>query len=155
LIAFVQSIGLILLADFIAGLVHWLEDAYGDECTPFFGPREIKPNIVHHHFPRHFTRPSWWESLAELLLLRRLLIGASWWACFLCWQLFLFVAVSVNANQVHKWAHRTRAENGPIISWLQDIRLLQTPRHHALHHANPKNTYYCPVTNVVNPMLER
>ena len=78
---------------------------------------------------------------------------AAWLGCF-TWQVALFVAISVNANQVHKWSHMTRAEVGPVVAFLQDIRVLQTPRHHALHHTDPKNTYYCPVTNLVNPILE-
>ena len=44
------------LADFIAGVVHWAEDAYFTEETPVIGPLFIRPNIVHHHFPRYFTR---------------------------------------------------------------------------------------------------
>jgi ubiquitin-conjugating enzyme E2 variant len=66
----------------------------------------------------------------------------------------LFVFISINANQVHKWSHMSRAEVGPVVAWLQDCRILLTPRQHALHHTDPKNTYYCPVTNLVNPALE-
>lgn len=150
-----QVLGIVLLADFVAGVVHWLEDAYGTEDTPLVGPLLIRPNIVHHHFPRYFTKLSWWQSSGDLLLLGTLLVAAGWWWGFLSWQLWLFVVISVNANQVHKWAHRTRAENGPVISFFQDIHVLQTPRHHALHHTDPKNTFYCPITNLVNPVLER
>lgn len=150
-----QMLGIVMLADFVAGIVHWLEDAYGTEDTPIVGPLLIRPNIVHHHFPRHFTRLTWWQSSWDLVLLGAVLLAAGWWWGFLSWQLGLFVAVSANANQVHKWSHRTRAENGKLISFLQDIRVLQTPRHHALHHTDPKNTYYCPMTNLVNPVLER
>lgn len=149
-----QALGIVLLADFVAGIVHWLEDAYGTEETPVVGPLLIQPNIVHHHYPRHFTKLSWWQSSWDLVLLSGLILAAAWHWGFVSWQLWLFVILSANANQVHKWAHRTRAENGPIISFLQDIRVLQTPRHHALHHTDPKNTYYCPITNLVNPMLE-
>ena len=150
-----QVFGIVLLADFIAGIVHWLEDAYGDEHTPVVGPLLIRPNIVHHHFPRFFTKLSWWQSSWDIVLLSVVLLGAAAWWGVLSWQLWLFVAVSINANQVHKWSHRTRAENGKIVSSLQDIRVLQTPQQHALHHTDPKNTYYCPITNVLNPVLER
>lgn len=150
-----QALGLVLLADFVAGIVHWLEDAYGDEHTPVVGPLLIKPNIVHHHYPRHFTRLSWWQSSWDLVLLCAGVLAAAWAWDLLCWQLVVFLVVAANANQVHKWSHRTAAENGPVITFLQRIRILQTPRQHALHHTDPKNTYYCPVTNVVNPVLER
>jgi ubiquitin-conjugating enzyme E2 variant len=46
-----QALGVILLADFLTGVFHWLEDAYGTEDTPVLGPLVIKPNIVHHHYP--------------------------------------------------------------------------------------------------------
>lgn len=155
LLILAETLGIVLLADFVAGFVHWLEDAYFTAETPVVGPLLIRPNIVHHHYPRFFTRFTWWQSSWDLVLLGGTLLALGWWLGFLCWQLWLFAFVSANANQVHKWSHRTRAENGRLISFLQDIRVLQTPRHHALHHTDPKNTFYCPITNVVNPALER
>jgi len=151
----VQVILIVALADFVAGVVHWAEDAYFTEETPIIGQPIIRPNIVHHHYPRFFTRLSWWESAAELVLISLGLLGVAWLFDLISWQLLLFVMVSVNANEIHKMAHRTRAENGWFISLLQDWRILQTSRHHGLHHSDPKNTYYCPVTNFVNPVLER
>ena len=151
----VQVILIVGLADFVAGLVHWAEDAYFSEDTPVIGRQIIVPNIVHHHLPRYFTRLSWWESSWLLLLASGVLLGLAAMLGMVTWQLLLFIAVSVNANEIHKMAHRTRAENGWLITKLQDWHILQTPRHHGLHHADPKNTYYCPVTNFVNPLLER
>ena len=151
----VQVVLIVGLADFVAGLVHWAEDAYFTEETPVIGPRIIVPNIVHHHVPRYFTRLSWWKSSADILLVGLLAIAVAWPLGLMSWQLLLFVAVSVNANEIHKMAHRTRAENGSLISKLQDWYILQTPHHHGLHHKDPKNTFYCPVTNYVNPLLEK
>ena len=151
----VQVVLIFGLADFVAGVVHWAEDAYFTENTPVIGPQIIRPNIVHHHFPRYFTKLSWWESAAELVLGGLVLLAIAWPLGLVSWQLILFIVVSINANEIHKMAHRTRAENGRLISLLQDWRILQTPRQHGLHHSDPKNTYYCPVTNFVNPVLER
>jgi hypothetical protein len=150
-----QVVLIVGLADFVAGLVHWAEDAYFTEDTPVIGRQVIVPNIVHHHLPRYFTRLSWWESSRLLVLVGLVFVAVAWPLDLMSWQLLLFIAVSVNANEIHKMAHRTRAENGPFISLLQDWRILQTSRHHGLHHTDPKNTYYCPVTNFVNPLLER
>jgi hypothetical protein len=150
-----QIVLIAAVADFIAGLVHWVEDAYFTEHTPVIGPLFIRPNIVHHHHPRFFTQLSWWDSSKDLLLASVLLLFVAWPLGLFSWQLCLFAIISTNANQVHKWSHRTRAENGRLISQLQDWHILQTPRHHGLHHTDPKNTYYCPVTNLVNPILER
>ena len=149
-----QALGVILLADFLAGVFHWLEDAYGTEDTPVLGPLMIRANIVHHHYPRFFTKLTWWQSSWDLLLIGALIIAGAAWAGMLTWHVWLFVLLSVNANQVHKWSHQTRAENGPVVSFFQDWRIMLTPRQHALHHTDPKNTYYCPITNLVNPALE-
>lgn len=61
----------------------------------------------------------------------------------------------VNANEIHKWAHRTRAENGPVITFLQRIGVLQSPVQHGNHHRGTKDTYYCVITDYLNPVLER
>jgi ubiquitin-conjugating enzyme E2 variant len=149
-----QILGIVLLVDFLSGFFHWLEDAYGDENTPLVGPLFIRPNILHHHRPRHFVKLTWLQSSWDLLCFGILLLGAAWWFGFLSWQLALFTALAVNSNQLHKWAHCTRKENGPVVSFLQDAHLLQTPQHHAEHHTNPKNSRYCVVTNLLNPLLD-
>lgn len=149
-----QVIAVILAADFTAGLVHWIEDAYIREHTPWVGRWIGRPNVEHHHLPRRMTRNSWWKSNRDLLLAMGLmLVVAAWMGC-LTWHLWLFAVVGGNANEVHKWAHRTRKENGWLITFLQDIRLLQTSRHHAIHHTNPKEVHYCPITNALNPVLD-
>ena len=150
-----QGLAIVVLADFAAGLIHWAEDAYFTENTPVLGRLLIRPNIIHHHYPRFFTRYTWFQSSWDLLLLGAVVLAGAWLCGLLTWQVWLFVAVSINANEIHKWSHRTRKENGPLISRLQDWRILQTPRQHAVHHTDPKNTYYCPITNVVNPVLEK
>lgn len=150
-----QGTAAILLADFAAGLIHWIEDAYFTEDTPVLGRLLIRPNIIHHHYPRFFTRYTWFQSSWDLLILGAVVIAGAWAFNVLSWQVWLFVAVSINANEIHKWSHRTRKENGPVISKLQDWHILQTPHQHALHHTDPKNTYYCPVTNLLNPVLEK
>ncbi len=150
-----QALGVVLLADFVAGVVHWLEDAYGSPDTPVVGPILIRPNIVHHHFPRFFTKLSWWQSSWDIVLVAAPLLALAWWAGFLTWPVWLFAIVSVNANQVHKWSHQTRKENGPVVSFFQDIGALLSPRQHAIHHSDPKNTFYCPITNLLNPVLEK
>ena len=149
-----QIVLITALADFAAGFIHWAEDAYFTEDTPVLGQLFIRPNIVHHHYPRFFTHFTWWQSSWDLALVSALLLLVAWPLGFLDWQLVLFAVLSTNANEIHKWSHRTRKENGRIISALQDWHILQTPRHHGVHHSDPKNTYYCPITNFVNPVLE-
>lgn len=150
-----QFAATVFVAEFVAGLVHWFEDAYIRERTPLVGRLIGRPNIVHHHFPRFMTRHSWWQSSWDLTLFAAMLVVGAWCVGLLTWHVWLFAVLSANANEFHKWEHRTRKENGRVISLLQDIRLLQTARHHALHHTDPKNSHYCTITNLLNPVLDR
>jgi ubiquitin-conjugating enzyme E2 variant len=143
-----------LVAEFVAGVVHWFEDAYVREDTPLIGRIVGRPNTVHHHFPRYMTRHNWWQSSWNLALLAAMLVAGAWILGWLTWPVWLFAMLAANANEFHKWAHRTRKENGRLISFLQDMNLLQTARHHALHHTDPKNSHYCTITNVLNPLLD-
>ena len=150
-----QAVAVVTAADFTVGFVHWIEDAYVRETHPWVGELIGRPNVLHHHLPRHFTRKTWWESCWDQALLAGLLVGVAALGGFLGWQVWLFAILAANANQIHKWAHRTRRENGPWISLLHDLRLLQSPRHHARHHTDPKSTHYCVITEFLNPVLER
>ena len=149
-----QAAAVVLAADFAAGVIHWIEDAYIREDTPIIGKWIGRPNTIHHHLPRRMTRNSWWQSNWDQMLAMGVLLAAAALMGRLSWQVWLFALIGGNANEVHKWSHRTRKENGKLISWLQDLRILQTPKHHAIHHTNPKEVHYCPVTNVVNPVLD-
>jgi hypothetical protein len=149
-----QIAAAVFAADFVAGLVHWFEDAYVREDTPVLGRVVARPNIIHHHLPRYFTRLNWWQSSWDLLCISGVLLLIAWFFGVLTWPVWLFAVVSTNANQIHKWAHETRAEKGWLVSLLHQTRLLQTPQHHALHHTNPKNSHYCTVTNWLNPALD-
>jgi plasmanylethanolamine desaturase len=150
-----ETAGIFLAADFVVGFVHWIEDAYIRENSPVVGGLIGRPNILHHHLPRHFTRKSWWESCWDQMILAGVFLAFASWAGFLGWQAVLFAALVGNANQIHKWAHRSRRENGPWISLLQDLKVFQSARHHARHHTDPKSTHYCVITELLNPVLER
>ena len=118
IVVVLQVVLIIMLADFAAGVVHWIEDAYVREDTPFIGSFIGKANVIHHHLPRYMTRNNWWQSSWDLLCLSALMVIAAWALGVLTWQVWLFAAVSTNANQVHKWSHQTRKENGRVISFL-------------------------------------
>jgi len=151
---FAQFAATVFAAEFAAGFVHWFEDAYVREHTPVIGKFVGRPNIIHHHYPRHMTRNSWWQSSWDLVLISAILILAALAVGWLTWHVWLFAILAANANEFHKWAHRTRKENGRVITFLQDIRILQTSKHHALHHTDPKNSHYCTITNALNPVLD-
>lgn len=154
IITLLKAVRTVFTAEFAAGLVHWFEDAYVREDTPVIGRFMARPNIVHHHYPRYMTRHNWWQSSWDLCLLSALVVLIAWACHALTWPVWLFAVLAANANEIHKWAHRTRAENGPVISFLHKIRVLQTAQHHARHHTDPKNSHYCTITNFVNPVLD-
>lgn len=74
LIVVLKITAVVLVADFTSGLVHWLEDAYAREDTPILGPLVARANIIHHHYPRYFTRLNWWQSSWELVCLSALAV---------------------------------------------------------------------------------
>lgn len=150
-----EALATVLIADFVSGFFHWLEDAYGRPEWPLIGWLVTKPNILHHHDPRYFTRHGWFHSSWLLFCIALIILLVAWLFGVLTWHVWLFAALGANANQIHKWAHRSPAENGPVISFFQRIRLLQTARHHAHHHTDPKNSHYCVLTNFLNPILDR
>jgi plasmanylethanolamine desaturase len=149
--------GSVLLADLVSGVVHWAEDTYAR-----FKPRRTvrlinliaRDNEVHHRRPRDFLKHSWWQSSWDLLLIGALILAAAHALGHLSWAVLLFVVLSVNANQMHKWAHRNPRENPALVTWLQRAHLLQSPRHHGRHHGGNKDSHYCVVTNFLNPLLE-
>lgn len=144
----------VFMADFISGLVHWLEDAYARPDMKLVG-RIAEENLRHHAKPREFLKKSWWESSSDLLLIGLMVILASLLThTFSLWLLF-FVLLTINANQIHKWSHQGPRENPRIVTWLQKNKILQTAREHAKHHSGEKNTHYCVITNYLNPVLEK
>lgn len=146
--------GAVLLADFFSGLVHWAEDAYARADTPLIGKWIGKANIEHHIKPRAFVARNYLQSSWDLVLLAVVvLLGAAWLDRLSC-AVWVFAIAVANANQIHKWAHRAPHENGWLITSLQKLKLLQTQRHHGRHHSGKKDSYYCSITNFVNPILE-
>lgn len=154
LIILLQIVVTVLAADFAAGTIHWLEDAYVREDTPLIGKHVARPNIVHHHYPRYMTRHNWLQTSGDLLVVSVVLVAGAWVLGLLTWEVWLFAFLSTNANEVHKWEHRSRKENGWVISFLQDIGVLQSASIHAKHHTDPKNSHYCTMTNLLNPVLD-
>lgn len=143
-----------LLADFVSGVVHWLEDVYAKPGMPLVHNIAVN-NELHHKKPRAFLVKNWWQSSYDVVIASVIILLIAWWMDALTWPLALFAVLTANANQIHKWAHQSTREKHPIVTTLQRLRILQTPRHHARHHSGQKNSHYCVMTNLLNPVLER
>lgn len=151
---FIEFIVTVLFADFISGLVHWTEDTFWSETTPILGTWLIKPNMLHHKNGAAFIKKSWLQSSWDLLLAGLTLLAVCTLLNLLTWHVWLFLLLSVNANQIHKWNHMNRKKIPSVIKLLQKCRLLQSPTHHAYHHRGDKNTHYCVITDFLNPVLD-
>jgi len=155
-IAFVLQIAFcVLITDFLSGLLHWLEDSYGKPNWPILGRFIIQPNIRHHHSPMAFTQNSWLRSASVLLFIGAALLIAASLLGILSWRVWAIVMIGVNANEFHKWAHQPTDKNSRIVNLLQRLFILQTPTHHEIHHRRSKDSHYCVVTNLLNPLLEK
>ncbi len=139
-------------ADFVSGVIHWAEDRYAREGWPVIGPLIAIPNIVHHNKPQAFLEGSYWHrnyttivpAFAAMLLCLCFAATRDWWLTL------LFLS---QANEIHAWAHQQGKLN-PVITILQDMGVLQSPRQHAEHHRSPHMVCYCVMSNWLNPALD-
>ena len=145
----------ILGADLFTGFIHWLEDTFWTEETPFIGKWLIQPNELHHRKPSAFLAKNWWQSCYDAVLVGVMILLIADLLHRLNWELWLFVLVSINATQVHKFSHRAQTKLPPIIRFMQKIRIIQNSRHHVKHHIGDNNSHYCLITPVLNPILDR
>lgn len=141
----------ILLADFLTGFFHWLEDTY---CVKgmggVIGPQVCDPNLQHHEDQVAMLAGGFWHrnytafAVAGVPLLASLAMG--WW-----W-LAVVALVAGMGNEIHSWSHR-KATGLPRL--LQEMGIAITPQQHAKHHKKPHTECYCTVTNLLNPVLDR
>jgi ubiquitin-conjugating enzyme E2 variant len=127
-----EIVAVVLLADFVSGLVHWWEDAYARVGDGPLG-RVARDNLRHHARPREFLANGYWASSWDLWLLGAAAVAACAWLGALSWHVLLFAVLVANANQIHKWAHMQAKELPLPVAWLQRTQVLQTTRHHSRH----------------------
>lgn len=144
-----------LITDFVSGVFHWWQDAYGDPYWPLIGTHITRPNILHHYAPRALLAKSWWNSSRTLLMIALLVAGVAWAFGGLTWTLVLGLSLGVNMNQIHKWSHQSPRRLPAPVRWLQRIGVLQSPGQHRMHHLRTRETNYCILSDYVNPVLER
>jgi len=152
----VKLILLILLTDFVTGFVHFWIDQYGREDMPLVGKSVISLNINHHMHPMEMTKRSYW-SLTWTSWVLGFVILLLWFVAFrqLNWEVVFFVLYGAQGNIIHKWSHRTKSQNGYVITLLQKWKLIPDKHQHRHHHRSPFDTYFCVMTVFLNPILER
>jgi hypothetical protein len=150
-----------LLADFLAGSVHWIADRFFDPATPLLGPMWIAPFREHHEDALGITRHDFFEVSGNNALLATPLVA------FLATRptpagslsQFLFVlgasltlALFVT-NQFHSWSHSPSPPR--FVRHLHSWGLILTPRRHARHHCDDYDRAYCVTSGWLNPLLDR
>lgn len=150
-----------LLADLIAGLVHWIADRFFDPETPLLGPMLIAPFREHHVDALGITRHDFFEVSGNNALITIPLVGAIFFlpepstfaGFFLLAHLFSLSIALVATNQFHRWAHSPSPP--PFAKRLHAWGLILTPRGHALHHRRGHDRAYCVTSGWLNPVLDR
>lgn len=152
-----------LLADFLTGVVHWVEDRYFDEHTSLdFAQGVATDNQLHHSKPTAMLLNSYWGNMRSGAMVAWPLAAVVWLSGAPLW-LWLGIAAAGFGNLVHRFAHTPRTQLPRWIRGLQEFGLFISAEHHDTHHRDqiglvPKHRAcraYCPMTDLVNPVLDR
>lgn len=150
-----------LLADLLAGSVHWIADRFFDPATPMIGPMLIAPFREHHEDALGITRHDFFEVSGNNALLTTPLVAfiatrpepaGSLPQFFIVLGASLTLALFVT-NQFHSWAHSPSPP--PFVRKLHAWGLILTPRRHARHHCSEHDRAYCVTSGLLNPLLDR
>jgi hypothetical protein len=152
-----------LAADLVSGVVHWLCDRFGSEATPWVGRYLIAGFREHHRDPEALGRHAVCERsganafaalpvlAAAQLALGRVADPAA--GGFALGAALGFSALVALANEIHLQAHRPAPPHA--VAWLQRLRLILPPEHHARHHRGAHDRAYCIATGWSNALLDR
>ncbi len=144
-----------LLADFITGVVHWWQDAYGNPTWPILGKYVIEPNLLHHQDPRHMLKVSYVNRVNTSLITAGILITIFWLSGWHSWQMIVCLLFCSQGNEIHAIAHRSDKENGKFLMFFQKLGIVQRRKTHGWHHKAPYDTNFCVMTEFLNPVLNK
>lgn len=145
----IQAIYALLLADFISGVFHWLEDRYGNPSWPVLGKWVVLPNILHHEDPKAMLAGSYWHRNCTTIIPATALAVVFWVVGLPYWAVGACLVLS-QANQIHAWSH---SKPPLIVQFLQRANVLIRATDHHKHHRYPFNTDFCVITPLLNPIL--
>lgn len=144
----------VIVADFITGFAHWLEDTYCLDELPLIGGLICTPNIDHHLDPQLLVRDGTFVSrnLVSVCLSAGGFLVA--WLCgFGYWPVALTLFVTSFGNEIHRWNHTD--DLGWFATFMKDAGLVQARSQHSIHHKPPFTSHYCIITSFTNAVLER
>lgn len=144
----------IIFVDFISGIGHWLQDRYATEEMTLIRDSLVIPNKEHHDHPRKFlSHTYWYRNNVTIVICFFLAFLFAISGLHPATNFFSMILLS-NINEVHAFAHQERKKTPTWVLGLQKIGLLQSKKHHNLHHASPFEIRYCILTNWLNPILD-
>jgi ubiquitin-conjugating enzyme E2 variant len=141
----------ILLADFLSGVIHWIQDRYATPLWPVVG-KAVEDAHDHHVLPFQFLEKTLMQRNGVTMALVAT-IGAV--IGIICGYSHIWAAALITgffANEIHATTHR----GNRVPSWVKGLRfvgLIQSPAHHARHHAREDRSY-CVITSWLNPALD-
>ncbi|MEI6628068.1 MAG: fatty acid desaturase CarF family protein [Alphaproteobacteria bacterium] len=148
-----------LAADLVTGIIHAAadEDIFPERFKRFLVENKFREEVneaVHHIHPTHMLKMSYWYNNRPSYLVAYLFFGAAAYvgdpiaSCVL-----LSVAVlGANAEFFHAASHGGYRKN-PIISKLQDWRVILGKRHHAKHHNGKFDRNFCLISGWMDYLL--
>lgn len=151
-----------LLADFITGVVHWIEDRYLSDGTKNRWLRSLADdNELHHQKPTAMLLGTWWQNMQASAMVAWPLALLSWWLAMPL-VIWLGIAFSAFGNLVHRFAHEPIANRSSFVRFMQTLGLFVSPSHHEKHHRYrgklltkiEASRSYCPMTDWLNPWLD-
>lgn len=141
-------------ADFITGIIHFIEDTYFTENTLLIG-NIIKRNREHHLKPRLMLNHTTFKTIETSLYLGLFLMFVLYIYKLLNLFSFLLILSGIFGNLIHKWAHQMENEKILLTKILQNLYIIQSSYQHSVHHKEPYTKYYCVMGALLNPLLEK
>lgn len=142
-----------LMADFATGIFHFYADQFG-QINGKFMSKSVNLLLLHHVEPGKILTQTYWELTRGVYKFATIIFPVSLFFGF-SWEFLLFLIISAQANIVHRWSHYNYESTPFLAKLLFRINMIQGRTHHAIHHRDGFNSYYCVMSPFLNPILEK
>lgn len=152
-----------LLADFLSGAFHFIEDRIlsGTQKSKFL-QGVVNDNMIHHMTPSNIVRETWIGNMSTTMPITLpiavlFLVIQDWTSLGFLTALFLTFG-----NLIHRFSHDPYIRDNLFITTMQSLYLFCPTRQHNEHHfkdrkvvARPDSRVrYCVMTGLLNPVLD-
>ena len=152
-----------ILADFMSGIGHWIQDILLDRETRFSLINTIKKdNDLHHSVPTATLQLTYWENINTTApLMWAISVGLIILSAPTLWVLaFFFLGF---ANLIHRFAHEPRSRTNVVIKLLQKLGVFISFEQHQDHHIDAhglirkenSSRCYCVMGSWLNPIMDQ